>query len=245
MLRDFHTHTIYSDGGNTPEEMVLAAIDRGLECIGFSDHSYTFFDESYCMKLEAIPEYIAEIAGLKEKYKDKIEVLCGIEQDLYSDCSVDCYDYHIVSMHYIYADGEYLPVDESAEKQISMVEGHFGGDWYAAAEAYFGQLSNAKGADIIGHFDLFCKFNEKGRFFDENNPRYVAAWQKAVDKLLENNDLFEINTGAIARGYKTVPYPSASMVEYISRKGGKFILSSDSHSTETLAFEFEKYIDIL
>ena len=69
MLRDFHTHTIYSDGGNTPEEMVLAAIDRGLECIGFSDHSYTFFDESYCMKLEAIPEYIAEIAGLKEKYK--------------------------------------------------------------------------------------------------------------------------------------------------------------------------------
>ena len=40
MIRsNYHTHTVFSDGANTPEEMVLAAIDLGLESIGFSDHS--------------------------------------------------------------------------------------------------------------------------------------------------------------------------------------------------------------
>jgi len=35
---DYHMHTTLSDGQNTHEEMVLSAIDKGLEEIGFSDH---------------------------------------------------------------------------------------------------------------------------------------------------------------------------------------------------------------
>ena len=38
-MRDLHTHTKYSDGATSPEEMVLAAIDMGLEEIGISDQS--------------------------------------------------------------------------------------------------------------------------------------------------------------------------------------------------------------
>ena len=41
ILTDLHVHTNYCDGKNTPEEMVLAAIEKGMECIGFSVHSYT------------------------------------------------------------------------------------------------------------------------------------------------------------------------------------------------------------
>ena len=36
---DFHTHTNLCDGRNTPEEMVLAAIARGMDCIGLSGHA--------------------------------------------------------------------------------------------------------------------------------------------------------------------------------------------------------------
>ena len=77
--QDLHTHTTYSDGKNTPEEMVLAAVCAGLDTIGISDHSYTAIDESYCIKKEKISAYVAEISALKENYKGKIEVLCGIE----------------------------------------------------------------------------------------------------------------------------------------------------------------------
>ena len=42
---DFHLHTTFSDGKNTPEEMVLAAIRRGFDTVAFSDHYYSAFDE--------------------------------------------------------------------------------------------------------------------------------------------------------------------------------------------------------
>ena len=39
MSFDLHVHTTFSDGKNTPEEIVLEAIRRGMDTIGFSDHS--------------------------------------------------------------------------------------------------------------------------------------------------------------------------------------------------------------
>ena len=99
--QDLHTHTTYSDGKNTPEEMVLAAVCAGLDAIGISDHAYTAIDESYCIKKEKISAYVAEISALKEKYKGKIEVLCGIEQDYFSDEPTDMFDYSIGSGSYL------------------------------------------------------------------------------------------------------------------------------------------------
>ena len=77
--------------------------------------------------------------------------------------------------------------------------------------------------------------------FDEDSPRYINAWKKAVDKLLAADIPFEINTGAICRGYRSVPYPSAAQVKYIASKGGRFILTSDCHFADNLCFEFPKW----
>ena len=52
---------------------------------------------------------------------------------------------------------------------------------------------------------------------------------------------FEINTGAISRGYQDNPYPSETVIKMIKERGGKFILNSDSHSVDTIAFEFDKW----
>ena len=37
---NFHTHTYFCDGKDSPEEMVLSAIERGFTTLGFSIHSY-------------------------------------------------------------------------------------------------------------------------------------------------------------------------------------------------------------
>jgi len=71
--------------------------------------------------------------------------------------------------------------------------------------------------------------------FDEKNERYIRAWQAAVDKLIEANIPFEINSGAISRGYRTTPYPSKDIMDYIIKKGGRFIYSSDSHNKDSIA----------
>ena len=238
MTQDLHTHTVYSDGSNTPEEMVLSAIKNGLDVFGISDHSYTSFDDSYCIKKEAVEEYIKEIQSLKTKYSDKIKILCGIEQDLYSGIPEYDFDYVIGSVHYIKLGDEYVAVDNTAEKLKCAASKYFGGDFYSLVEEYYrlvGMVAEKTRADIIGHFDLITKFQEKEPLFDENNYRYIKAWQSAADKLIEANIPFEINYGAISRGYRTTPYPSKDIQEYIAKKGGKFILSSDSHHIDTIA----------
>ena len=118
----------------------------------------------------------------------------------------------------------------------------------ALCENYFelvSHLVDKKKIDIIGHFDLLTKFNENDRIFDTTCERYKNAWLKAVDKLVEKDVFFEINTGAISRGYRTEPYPSKEIVEYIKRKGGKFVLSSDAHHANNIAFEFDKWKNLL
>ncbi len=244
MSFDLHVHTTYSDGENTPEEMVVAAIKKSLKAIGFSDHSYTPFDRQYCMKKDDIENYAREISFLKEKYREKIKILLGIELDFYSDLPKAQFDYVIGSVHYLKKDGVYIPIDESPEILKSACQEHFGGDIYKLTQEYYNtvsQICNKTGADIIGHFDLISKFNKDGQLFDESDPRYITSYISAADILLKSNKPFEINTGAISRGYKDQPYPSKQIIEYILSRGGRFILSSDSHSADTLCCGFSEY----
>lgn len=244
ITKDLHMHTCYCDGARAPEEMVTAAIEKGLHTVGISGHSYTFFDESYCMKKEEVPRYLAECRYLRAKYYDRIHVLCGVEQDYYSDYPTDDFDYVIGSVHYVKVDDEYIPVDESIEILKSAVDQHFGGDIYALCELYFSTVAdvvNKTDCDIIGHFDLISKFIERDSLLDIHHPRYIAAWQRAVDQLLLHDVPFEINTGAISRGYRTQPYPAEEMIAYIKARGGRFVLSSDAHRADSIAYGFGEY----
>ena len=61
-------HTTFCDGNNTLREMVEAGINKGFQTIGFSGHSHTFFDETWCMTKEGTKAYIKEIEQLKLEY---------------------------------------------------------------------------------------------------------------------------------------------------------------------------------
>lgn len=241
-MNDFHAHTTFCDGKNSPEEMVLSAIKLNMKKIGLVYHSYVPFDEEFCIKKGNEKAFSYEIDRLREKYRGKIEILKGVEKDYFSDTSDGECDYVIASVHYIKIGGEYFSVDESAEKFKALAKDKFGGDYYALAKEYFSLVSeavNKTNADIIGHFDLISKFNEGRRFFDENNERYKEYAYHAIEKLVKHNVLFEINTGAMSRGYRKTPYPNDDFIKKIEGLGGRFILSSDAHSAENLCFGFD------
>ncbi len=243
-LFDLHVHSVFSDGKDEPRDIVLAAIEKGVKTLGFSDHSYTEFDERYCLQRDKQAEYMKTVNDLKNEFSGKIKILCGTEQDFYSTAPTAGYDYVIGSVHYILKGGEYIPVDETADILKQAAKDYFSGDIMSLCEAYFeevGEVYEKTKCDIVGHFDLITKFNEQEKLFDETDPRYINACKKAVDRIIKNCKVFEINTGAISRGYRTTPYPSDEIRDYIRQKGGKLILSSDSHQKETLCFEFDKF----
>ena len=49
---NFHTHTRYSDGHDTPREMIGEAVSRGFTALGSSDHSYAGSASYYSMSPE-------------------------------------------------------------------------------------------------------------------------------------------------------------------------------------------------
>ncbi|MBR3146870.1 MAG: histidinol-phosphatase [Eubacterium sp.] len=255
---NYHTHTTYCDGENSPEEIISEAVRLGMTELGFSGHSYTPADESYCMSREGMREYFDEIGTLRERYAGKIRILRGIEMDYFSDPEDYRYDWdHIIcSCHYIKKDGDIFPVDESQDILTDACIRHYGGDIYSLIADYYTEAGNSadvvragcitaeSSADaklVIGHFDLITKFNEGGKLFDESDPRYEAAWKSALDRLCGTHGddiVFEINTGAVSRGCRTAPYPSVSILKELARRGCRVILSSDSHDKSTLLYGF-------
>ena len=241
IVSTYHTHSNFSDGKNTLEQMVLSAIENGMKELGFSDHAPMSFDCKWDAKKEQISEYKNQVLALKEKYKDQIKIYLGIEQDYFS-IKPEKYEYILGSVHYIYKDGKYLELDYSAERTKENIDLYYGGDALAYCEDYYklvGDVVEKTGCQIIGHFDLITKFNEKMPLIDVNHPRYKKAWKDAADKLLKANAIFEINTGAISRGYRTSPYPSDEMIDYIAKSGKKFAICSDSHSVDSIACNLE------
>ena len=245
--QNLHTHSVFCDGKNSLEELVLEAIAKGFDSVGFSSHSYTPFDESYCMKRDSVADYVAECARLKRKYADKIVVLGGIEQDFYAPTPDFAPDFVIGSVHYLKVGETYVPVDKKADIIANAVKFHFGGDSYAFVESYYTTVENVKkvtNCDVIGHFDLVTKFRDvSSPLFDESHPRYVAAAEKALDALISQNVIFEINSGAVARGYRTDPYPSPRILKRIAEAKGKITLSSDCHEKSKLDCAYTEMLD--
>ena len=246
MLVNYHTHTNFCDGKDTPESVVLQAIADGLDGVGFSAHAYTPYDLSYCMR--DLEGYIAEINRLKEKYGKKIAVWLGVEEDSRSLAQRERFDYIIGSCHYAFLDGKYYAIDSDYDCFTRCLQA-FDGDALQLAKAYYEHFCAyilARKPDIVGHFDLITKFDElenEGRFLQ--NEKYLELAENYLLKATESGCIFEVNTGAISRGYRTTPYPHERLLYALKKAGGKVVLSSDSHAKETLCMGFEKAKNLL
>ncbi len=243
---NLHQHTVFSDGVNTAEEVILSAIEKDMESIGFSDHSYSYTknDESCCLLLKDYKNYHSEIDRLKEKYSNKIKVFKGLEIDYFSKENKEDYDYVIASVHYLYGEGKYYSIDISLVEQLKCIKECYNGDKNKFAKNYYETLikhvKNLK-PDFVGHVDVITKFG----LFDEDNAEYREIAKNAVKEIVKYCNVFEMNTGAISRKKRTIPYPERYLLEEIYKLGGEIVLSSDAHSKETIDCYFNECIEIL
>jgi histidinol-phosphatase (PHP family) len=239
MLFNYHTHTTFSDGKNTPEEIIEFAIENGIKALGFSDHAFTEHDQRYCMK--DTNGYIKEIKRLKEKYADKIQIYLGIEEDATFPVNRSDFDYIIGSLHYIYFNGKYYPLDSNYD-YFSVCAELFNGDDLAFAEyyyKYFCQYLEKRKPDIIGHFDVITKFDEKYKDRFLHDEKYWRLAEKYLERVIKFGCIFEINTGLISRGFRSSPCPHDRLLKIIAKHGGRVTLSSDAHQTENLCSYFD------
>ena len=246
--QNLHVHTIYCDGKNTPEEMIEAAMAAGFDSLGFSIHSYMSCSTSGVLSLEKEASYNVEIERLKAKYKDVFPIYRGVEFDIYSDPSVVDYDYKIASVHYLHTRDGVVAFDARLERAMAFVDSYFDGNGMNFAKAYYEALATAPDYgkfDIIGHFDLLTKHNELHPFIDTGAKQYRNFVCEAVDALKGKIPFFEVNTGAIARGLRTTPYPAMDILKLLRENGFGATISSDCHDEQYIDCGYDTAAEIL
>lgn len=234
-----HTHTTFCDGKNTMAELAEHALKCGLKTLGFSGHSYVAID-GFGMEPSKSDGYLMEAKRLKEEYRGLLDILCGIELDSFSENPEEykSFDYIIASAHALFdSNGVYHVVDGATERFAQAASVGFDGDFYSLCDAYFKQFSDfikRIRPQIVGHFDLVTKYNEKFGFFDVNNKRYIHSALTALDIALETDAVIEVNTGAVGRGYRTSPYPADFLLNRILERKGRVIITTDTHKIDKM-----------
>lgn len=243
-LSSVHVHSKLCDGKNTLDELAVTAWHAGLKTLGFSGHSHTPCDIEYCMTQSRTALYKAQVAKLKERYAGKLDILCGLEWDLFSDDDPTAYDYFIGSAHYVRGPktGRYYEIDFREADLAACIQDDFDGDGLAVVEAYFDnvrQVAEHK-PTILGHIDLIKKINKGNKFFDETSPRYMAAARKALEAAAANGCVLEVNTSSVYRGYRDDFFPGEEILRAWKEMGGEVIITADAHEAKALTFGYEE-----
>lgn len=243
-----HTHSTMCDGKNTLEEMAWAAFQAGAVSFGASGHSHTPMSEDLgCVLPVDMAAYRKEVLRLREVYAGRMDVLLGIELDNCADVSAEGFDYWIGSVHRVLGpEGGWHIVDWDSEMLERSLRESFSGDSRRLAASYYDEVRRmaARKPTILGHLDLIVKFNEDGRFFDEEDPCYRVAALEALHAADPKETLLEVNTGAVSRGYRSVPYPALFLLKEWRDIGGGIILTSDAHSAETIVYGYDQAAEL-
>ena len=241
-FQNLHTHTLFDDGKNSPDDMAEAAIRAGFHSLGFSGHSTVPYDNDWTLK--DIPAYLQAITDAKCRFAGKLDIYNGLEWDIISKQDLSPYEYIIGSIHHITIGDEYPSIDDTVEVADDCLARYFDGDKNSMIQAYFAQYDYLAGCDfvdIIGHFDLLNKFSR----FDEDSPLYKDCAMAALEKLAAKDKIFEVNTGAMSRGYRTVPYPNVFLLKELQAKKCRVLISSDAHSTNAIGYAFSDMAELL
>ena len=237
---DLHTHTDRSDGSGSAERSVLAALEKGVKTLGFSDHCHTPWYDWGSLP-EDLTGYIEENLSLARRFAGQIEIVCGIEDEF--DCwqKDDRLQYRIGSRHSIgFPDGRIL-IDESPLFLEEGLQRWYGGEGLRLAQDYFSHLADDVPRfrpEIIGHFDLVRKFNISDRYFDENGTAYRRAALEAAEAAGDTGAVFEVSTVNLNRHRRHMLFPADFILRFILEKGYHVTLSSDAHDPGLICGHF-------
>ena len=253
MKSNYHTHTTWCDGRDTPRTVIETALRKGFDAIGFSSHMSLPEASDSVIDPAKVGDYVAEIRSLQKEYEGRIRVLCGGEADYIPGTTTPeklryaayGFDYLIGSIHYVVADdGARVPVDHTPVLLKDGIAAHFGGDVQRYIRAYFRQqreMVTQFDFTVAGHLDLVRKFNVRHPYFDEKASWYREELEKTADAVAASGKLTEVNTGAISRGWLDDAYPSPEFRALLRARGVKFILSADAHAAEAIDCAFDRF----
>lgn len=258
ILGNYHTHSRWCDGEGEIAEVIEAAIAAGLAQVGITSHAPVPFAATYALPLANLRAYRAEVLRLREVYRDRIDVLLGLELDAlpflrdHNQAAILAhgFDFTVGSVHFVRTlpDGQPWPLDMTEELFARLLREEFGGDIRPLSEEYYAlvaALADYPGVDIIGHIDRGVRlWNVGGRYLDESQGWYRALVDDTLHTLAKAGRIVELSTGGWRRGLED-PWPSLWVVRRCRELGIRMTINSDSHRPDQIAYAYDRALDAL
>ena len=97
---DLHSHTTASDGTNSIEEMAEAAIAKGYQFLGITDHSKSQVIANG-LTAERLIKHAAAIRKANDRFRGQIHLLAGCEVDILPDGKMDYEDAVLAELDFV------------------------------------------------------------------------------------------------------------------------------------------------
>jgi len=238
-LADFHTHTLlcrHAEGW--PVDYARAALERGLEELGVSDHSpmpaaLEPFDD-WRMRLEDLARYRDAVEAARAAYPSlpirlglEIDFIPGHERWAEELAAMADWDFLIGSVHYI-APGWDVdnPARLSRFNELPVEE-----IW----RSYFDACERCIRSglfDFVAHPDLPKKFGHRP------NGDLRRYYEPVVAALAETGVAFEINTAGLRKPAGEC-YPSLEFLKMAAQAGAGMLINSDAHTPAEVGAGFD------
>lgn len=162
---DFHSHTHWSDGFYSPQEMAAAAQSLGYHYLAITDHSHSL-GVAGGLSPEKLQKQVQEIEELNSRLRD-FRLLTGTEVDILEDGSLDYTDDILTRLDVV----------------IASVHSHFRQDENTMTRRIIKAISNPH-VDILGH--------PSGRLLGRREP-YAVDLEAVLEAAARTQTVLEIN----------------------------------------------------
>lgn len=239
---DYHMHSAFSaDCSVATENMVIAAINKGLTEICFTEHiDYEYPDKDFIFEFD-LDKYGQIITSLQQKYEGKIRIKKGIELGLQPHLlhryeqlmNQEDFDFAICSMHTI----DKKDLHSGALFKDRTID--------EAYEVYYEELlycvQNFKQFSVLGHLDLVKRYTidrQSKLDFDE-------IITEIFKEIIPAGKGIELNTSGVRYGLPS-GMPSEDILKLYKQCGGEIItVGSDAHHKSDLGFDIRKSLELL
>ncbi|MDR0794344.1 MAG: PHP domain-containing protein [Chitinophagaceae bacterium] len=200
-----HSHSTWSDGSNTIEEMLKAAVGKGFEYLVLSDHSQTAV-YAKGLKPERVAAQHQEIDELNKKYAP-FKIFKSIESDILNDGSLDYTQEVLSTFHLVIAsvhsnlkmseDKAMLRLLTAIENPFTSILGHLTGRLLLSRAGY--PVNHKKIIDACAANNVVIELNA--------HPRRLDMDWRWIDYALEKNVLISIDPDAhTVKGFDDIRY---------------------------------------